>query len=203
MPIKKSTVERKWYYRVLKVLLVLLPLLLLLLFLLNRKGIVCSVAPFVLPDLGTILLVALCVVAYYLFLKVVRWAVFYLVFGGMEDDTQPQPLIAKQRPTKTLLWVQVAIGLACAIIALLIMLGTIKVPKFTPGSSVVQPTTKTAPKCPATSAQTATPCHSSGGGVGVGGVIVHDYCKCPSDTTYSGTTDTVTPGGPYKICTCN
>lgn len=58
-------------------------------------------------------------------------------------------------------------------------------------------------KCPATSAQTSTPCGSVQNGVAVVGVIVYDYCECPSDTVYSGTTDRVTPGGPYKICTCN
>lgn len=57
--------------------------------------------------------------------------------------------------------------------------------------------------CPATSAQTSTPCHSVQNGVAVSGVIVRDPCPCPSDTTYSGTTDVVTPGGPYKICVCD
>lgn len=53
--------------------------------------------------------------------------------------------------------------------------------------------------CPTTSDP---PCHSVQNGVETSGVIVFDYCDCPSDTTYSGTTDVVTPGGPYKICVC-
>lgn len=36
----------------------------------------------------------------------------------------------------------------------------------------------------------------------VGGIPIPDRCECPSDTYYSGTTDRVTAGGPYKICIC-
>lgn len=61
-------------------------------------------------------------------------------------------------------------------------------------------------KCPATSAQTDTPCnsvHQEGEfNAKTEGVIVYDCCDCPNDTYYSGTTDRVTPGGPYKICNC-
>ena len=57
-------------------------------------------------------------------------------------------------------------------------------------------------KCPPTSAETSTPCNSVQNGVAVSGIVVHDSCNCPSDTYYSGTTDVVTPGGPWKICIC-
>ncbi len=57
-------------------------------------------------------------------------------------------------------------------------------------------------KCPTLSSQTDTPCHSVSGGIGVYGVIVPGSCpKCPDDTTFAQM-DNVTPGGPYRICTC-
>jgi hypothetical protein len=75
----------------------------------------------------------------------------------------------------------------------------------TPVSLTVEPKTKPVRgNCPTKSNP---PCHSvqNGGEIPVqtSGVIVYDYCECPSDTHYSGTTDVVTPGGPYKICICN
>lgn len=57
-------------------------------------------------------------------------------------------------------------------------------------------------KCPVTSVETSTPCHSWQDGIETDGIVVHDSCNCPSDTYYSGTTDVITPGGPWKICIC-
>ncbi len=63
-------------------------------------------------------------------------------------------------------------------------------------------------KCPETSCDTGACCGSVGATTPSGitpvtyGVITYDYCDCPNDTVYSGTTDRVTPGGPYKICEC-
>lgn len=58
-------------------------------------------------------------------------------------------------------------------------------------------TPKKGSACRATSAEWGIPC-----GGGVSGLPVPDSCDCPSDTVYSGTTDRITAGGPYKICTC-
>jgi len=64
-------------------------------------------------------------------------------------------------------------------------------------------------KCPKTSCDTGVCCHSSEydpsieTNVAVYAVITYDKCECPSDTTYEGNRDTITPGGPYKICICN
>ena len=81
-------------------------------------------------------------------------------------------------------------------------MGYIKLPKIDLDNNTNKASDSGSATCPTMSTQTATPCRSTQGGVGVGGVIVYDNCECPKDTTYSGTTDYVTPGGPYKICTC-
>lgn len=60
-------------------------------------------------------------------------------------------------------------------------------------------------KCPATSCDTGTCCgaREDTGEIPltVAGVLVFDYCQCPSDTVFAGK-DTVAAGGPYKICEC-
>ncbi|MFH1588964.1 MAG: hypothetical protein ABIB43_00150 [archaeon] len=64
-------------------------------------------------------------------------------------------------------------------------------------------------ECPETSCDTGTCCHSSEydplieTNVAVYAVLTYDKCECPSGTTYEGDRDTITPGGPYKICICN
>lgn len=69
-----------------------------------------------------------------------------------------------------------------------------------PAGTPVNPTStpKKNSTCRTTSAQWGIPC----GQGGVSGLPVPDSCDCPSDTYYSGTTDRITKGGPYKICTC-
>lgn len=48
------------------------------------------------------------------------------------------------------------------------------------------------------------PCHSVQNGVEMVGGPVPACCeKCPRGSSYSGTMDRVSPGGPYKICVCN
>jgi hypothetical protein len=61
--------------------------------------------------------------------------------------------------------------------------------------------------CPATSCGTGSCCGEAGettDGItpATAGVLVRDFCECPSDTYYSGVTDTQAAGGPWKICNC-
>jgi len=61
--------------------------------------------------------------------------------------------------------------------------------------------------CPATSCGTGSCCGEAGettDGITpvTAGVLVRDFCECPNDTYYSGVTDVVAPGGPWKICNC-
>jgi hypothetical protein len=64
-------------------------------------------------------------------------------------------------------------------------------------------------KCPLSSCETGNCCGSKLDGSitettpMTSGVLTYEYCECPEDTIYSGVTDKITPGGPYKICTCN
>lgn len=222
MPIKRSSLERKWYYRLAKVFFLILPLLLLLLLLpgilSGKKVLVCSFVPANFSSIPPeyIVFVVVAFILYYVLLHWIWKGILYVAFGGVEEDTsgegnnkvlaalvkpKPQPQMKKEGQ---IVWVIVMIVILA--IGFLASMGYIELPKINIDSLNSNNTTTgvTPNSCPATSAQTSTPCGSAqGGGVVVSGVIVYDYCKCPSDTTYSGTTDVVTPGGPYKICTCN
>jgi hypothetical protein len=204
MPIKKSELERKRAYRAAKTLLIVLPFIVVILFLLNRTAPICTIAPKGL--LEAMIPLAIFIVAYFLVLIAVYRIAIYTMFGGLENDSRTDsPAVAQtgnpRRNTLAQTLPLVIILVVFAIIAAAQM-GYLKIPGLMDQNGHWNVTPVPKPKCPATSAQTATPCHSVKGGVGVGSVIVHDYCACPSDTTYSGTTDVVTPGGPYKICTC-
>jgi len=66
--------------------------------------------------------------------------------------------------------------------------------------------------CPTTSCGTGSCCGATGeteyGDFGeeitpaVSGVLVRDFCECPSDTVDSGFIDRTAPGGPWKLCHC-
>ena len=210
MAIKKSTLEQKLYYRLTKVFFLILPFLIAILFLLRKRIVVCSsLIQENIFDLSPnyIIFIAVALILYFLFLKWIWRGFLYVVFGGLEDDTKKQEndqssVKTEPKHEKTAQIIPLLIAFIIFTIIALSLMGYIKLPIIDldnnnkDNNSV--PTT-----CPTMSTQTATPCHSTQGGVGVGGVIVRDSCECPKDTTYSGTTDYVTPSGPYKICTCN
>jgi hypothetical protein len=200
MPIKKSFFESKWYYRVLKVILLVLPLIFLLVLVLKQKVLLCAIKPGVFTDLPLrpFLLLALGLILYYLFVKAVWRLALYMMYGGLEDDTKREGGQPAQPGKKVILFAILALA-AIAIYAAS-RFGYIALPESWTGGGVLRSSPKS--NCPATSAQTSTPCGTSGGGIGVSGVIVRDSCNCPSDTRFSGTKDVITPGGPYKICTC-
>lgn len=212
MAIKKSTLEQKWYYRLAKVFFLLLPFLIAIIFVLRKRVVVCT-APFQEnifdPDPNYIIFLVVALILYFLLLKWLWRGFLYIFFGGLDDDTKKQEsnqssgeIKPKHKKTAQVMPLIIAF-IIFAIIALSLM-GYIKLPRINPDDTSIDLNNKSGSiTCPTTSAQTATPCRSTQGGVGVSGVIVHDSCKCPNDTTYSGTTDYVTPGGPYKICTCN
>lgn len=103
---------------------------------------------------------------------------------------------AKPTPKKSS-WLPMIIIAVCLIIALLHEAGYIDF-NFGTNSSIVN-RSMVPGTCPTTSNP---PCHSMHDGVSTEGVVVHAECDCPPDTNYSGTTDVVTPGGPWKICNC-
>jgi hypothetical protein len=212
MPIKKSTLEQKWYYRIAKTLFLILPFIVIIFFLLSKKTIVCDILPVNIFDIlwQNIGYIIIWLILYFLILTAL-WRIFlYIAFGGMEDDTQKkesgQTQSANQPEPKSVKIVRL-IAIIIILFAFAILLLS-KMGYITPSginTDLSGQDTKLTPAsgytCPATSAQTSTPCHSAKGGVGVSGVIVPDKCNCPSDTKYAQM-DNITAGGPYKICTC-
>lgn len=214
MPIKKSYLEQKWYYRVAKVFFLILPLLVILFFL-NGKINICDISQKNILDIlqKNIVYIAAGLVSYYLILKAI-WRLFlYIVFGGLEDDTKkagsqaiqpvnPDAQPVRPRPAGIAQWIPIIIILSVVAIYVLSEMGYVILPKIdlnSLGSSNVKTTSKST--CFATSAQWGTPCRSVENGVGVSGVIVPASCNCPNDTTYAQM-DNITAGGPYRICTC-
>lgn len=216
MTIKRSSLEQKWYYRLMKIIFLILPILIVLLLLLTKKKLMyCSITQVDLSsfwhDYFLIFLAGL--ILYYLLINVIWKGILYIVYGGIENDKTTKAANNNEIPELTLhkkttfsSSVPYLILMAIILTVLLANAGIIKLPKIDPGFMGNLGETNTSPKsnskCPATSAQTSTPCHSVQGGVGVFGVIVPSTCNCPSDTTFAGM-DNITAGGPYKMCTCN
>ncbi|OHA48210.1 MAG: hypothetical protein A2991_03395 [Candidatus Terrybacteria bacterium RIFCSPLOWO2_01_FULL_58_14] len=218
MPIKRSALEHKWYYRAAKVFFLILPFLILLLlslsFFLRRKIISCSfVEQSSFPELPLdyLLLLAIGMVLYYVVLKWVWKGFLYIAFGGLEDDIKKEdersgrdgepPAQTKPEQNRMAQIVPFVILLIILAIMFLASRGYITLPKIDLDSFGNSFNGGVTASCPATSAQTSTPCGSVQGGIGVSGIIVPDRCECPSDTTYVGV-DNTAPGGPYKQCIC-
>ena len=200
MPIKKSYLEQKWYYRVAKVFFLILPLLIAVIVFLNGKINICDISQKNIFDVlqKNIVYFAIGLVLYFLLLKGIWRSFLYIVFGGLEDDTKKK---GSDQP-KIMQLIPIIIILGVVAIYVLSEMGYIILPKIDLnffGHSNVKPTPGRT--CFTTSAQMGTPCHSVKNGVGVSGVIVPAKCNCPNDTKYAQM-DNVTPGGPYKICTC-
>ena len=213
MPIKKSSLEQKRYYRILKVLFLILPFIILLLaFLLSSRPInICLKFPPL--ELANIFFAIIMLILYFLFLFIV-WKIFiYIVFGGVEDDIKNDDIKNKENNKKEFnekqkkmsgAIIPLIIAFIIFLIIFLMQSGYINLPKLNFGNTnsiYHQAKTNKVSSCPATSKQTSTPCHSVKNGVAVSGIIVPIHCQCPSDTEYAGI-DRVAPGGPYNICTC-
>jgi len=199
MTIKQSSLESKWYYRVLKTLLLIVPLLLVLVLFLTRRTVACIVTFGGLPDLTTLILIALGVIFYYVLLRTLWRTALYIIFGGVEDDTRGGLTSGGPGRSAKGLWIIAIIIVIVAAVLIAAQQGYITLPRFL--TDITKVKSGPGPSCPATSAQTSTPCGSVKGGVGVSGVIVRSTCNCPSDTVFSGM-DNITAGGPYRMCTC-
>ena len=82
MPIKKSYLEQKWYYRVAKVFFWVLPFVVIAIMFLRVGGNILDILE------KNIVYIAIGLVLYLLILKII-WRIFlYIVFGGLEDDTK-------------------------------------------------------------------------------------------------------------------
>jgi hypothetical protein len=86
MPIKKSRLEQKWYFRVAKVLFLGLPIVAGAIYLFTLGNVVTTLTFW---EKNAIYLGSF-VGAYYVILAIAWRVVLYLVFGGLEDDTKPK-----------------------------------------------------------------------------------------------------------------
>jgi len=140
MPIKKSSLEKKWYYRVAKILFLILFPLLFLLFFLNGKIDIHNVSYKNVLDLlkGTIIYTVTGLVLYYLFLIGIWRGFLYIVFGGLKNDTKKKggqiaqsSAPEKSKQSKVIQSVIPIIIIICIlIIAALSQAGYIKLPKI-------------------------------------------------------------------------
>ncbi|MBU0540624.1 hypothetical protein KKF59_01920 [Patescibacteria group bacterium] len=215
MPINKSTLEKKWYYRAAKVFLIVLPFIVVIIWLLSLlrgSTLICSFVPkYDIDDLiKTIQYIIVGVAAYFLILISVWRTIRYIVFGNVPDDTGSKKRgSAVESPTGIPTkggqrGLQNVLPIIILLISILVFFLLSQNGFFEGALTNTAPAIKTSPtpsRCPKTSAQTSTPCGSVKGGVGVSGIIVPASCDCPSDTAYAQM-DNITPGGPYKICTC-
>lgn len=206
MPIKKSTLEEKWYFRVVKVFFLILPLLIVIFILLNGKIDICNIPQkniFDIPE-KSIVYIVFGLVLYYLILSGI-WRIFlYIVFGGLVDDKKNSRGVIESTSANNgglLLLLVIAITLILLTyfnVNLPKQLNTLKqfLPSMNGGSSSGGGGSKIT--CPTKSNP---PCNSVKNGIKTSGVIVPGNCNCPSDTDYAQM-DNITKGGPYKICKC-
>lgn len=110
MPIKKSYLEQKWYYRIAKVLFWIIPflavLVMFLVFLQDtgidilQEDIWCTVGFMIGSIVGWlqsfIVNIAIGLALYFLILKVILKIFFYIVFGGVEDDMKKKDVVVPQ-----------------------------------------------------------------------------------------------------------
>jgi|GEM_PF-1481267 hypothetical protein len=92
MPIKQSTLEKKWYYRIAKVFFLVLPLIYIAIIFLNNRAVILSVrqdniSEMLQRNIYKIVFTVMGVIAYYLLLKLIWKILLYILFGGMENDT--------------------------------------------------------------------------------------------------------------------
>lgn len=217
MPIKKSTLEQKWYYRLAKIFFLILPLILIILFLLNKNAITCNVAPANIFDIlqKDVVYIIVGLISYFLILTVIWRSFLYIAFGRVEDDTKEESKTAQSvnsvaqpepegpKSSKIMQVIPVIIILAIFTIIALSKMGYIKLPKIDLKSneSLNVKSTPIKTTCPT---KFNPPCHSVQGGVAMQGGPIPASCEnCPSGSHYSGTMDNITPGGPYKICVCD
>lgn len=104
MPIKKSLLEQKWYYRIAKIIFLWIPLILVFAVISftifsDMSGKSLEDITIVLQDNSYFLIYSLIGLALYLLILAGIWRGFlYVVFGGLEDDMRPK-IIAAVPPT--------------------------------------------------------------------------------------------------------
>lgn len=96
MPIKKSLLEQKWYYRLLKVCYLIFPIAVALFLFLDGKISVFDISQKNILDLAqeNIIYIIYIVIGLVLYYGGIPKLFLYLLFGGLEDDTKPSGSVA-------------------------------------------------------------------------------------------------------------
>lgn len=101
MAIKQSTLEKKWYYRMLKVLSIAIPSIMAALVVIHKIQ---------QENITGIIYTTVVLMAYFLILKLV-WRTFaYIIFGGIENDVKKESAKTAQQPKEQITSPTVASG---------------------------------------------------------------------------------------------
>jgi len=144
MSIKKSSLERKWYYRVVKVFFLILPLLVALFLFLSGKVNIPEISQKNISDvlqknIVYIIYIIVGVPLYYLILRGIWKGFLYIIFGGLEDDIKKegggavQSVSSVAQKPKTAEIIPIIILVCILTIAVLFQMGYIKLPKINIG----------------------------------------------------------------------
>jgi len=136
MPIKKSELEQKWYYRVARVFFLILPPLAAVVVFLTGKIDISAISQKTILDIlqkntVSIAYIAGGLVLYFLTLTAI-WRIFlYIAFGGLEDDTVKKANEVAQPVNQAAQTVApLVILLIVFVIAFLFQMGYIKLPRM-------------------------------------------------------------------------
>ena len=103
MPIKRSSLEQKWYYRPVKALFLILPLGVFLIVFLKGNINICNISQENIRTLfqNNVLYFVIGLLIYFLILEGI-WRLFlYIIFGRLEADTKPKNSQASQSAVQT------------------------------------------------------------------------------------------------------
>ena len=232
MPIKRSSLEQKWYFRLGKVLFLTLPLIVFLIVFLKGNITICNISSDNIIETfqNHILSFVIGLLAYYLILMAIWNILLYMIFGGVVNDTKPKnnqasqsvnpaaqpgtPAVqsvtpadqlasVKPKPAHNTDWIPITIFLVVAAIFVLWKLGYITLPHIDLGGADNSTVTQNSGSaCARTSAELGSPCWETKNGAQTIGVLAFQRCGCPEDTKPTGDVDVVSPGGPYVMCAC-
>ncbi|MDP2940149.1 MAG: hypothetical protein Q8O13_08740 [Candidatus Omnitrophota bacterium] len=101
MPIKKSSLEKKWYYRVAKILFLLIPIIVIVFLFLNNRIDISNLPKGNISDIlqNDIVYIVGGLILYFIVICAI-WRIFlYIAFGGLENDTRKTGVSVIQQST--------------------------------------------------------------------------------------------------------
>lgn len=204
MPLRKSSLDRKWYFKWGKFFYLLLPVSVFLFLFFKGNLIICNISP---ANISTLLrenytFFILGYIAYFLILEVI-WRLFlYIVFGRVINDTKgSQATQSASQTTRITIteWILTGIVLVILVIFVLSQMGVITLPRIDldfVNNSHVTPSPELGCQVPAGLCV-------DGNGMEMIGFAWPQRCGCPEGYPMDPDfLDVVTPGGPYVMCFC-